>query len=371
MKNNNSHETGKESQAKKNRRAFRKSPYAIIASLLAAMLFFSGGTLVGCTTPVSEEEATETTEAEVLESVDVRVASLKGPTSIGLVNFMAVAEESPANLGNSYDFSIYGSADELAPLLMSGGVDIALLPSNLAATLYNRTEGEIITLAVNTLGVLYVVSGDDTVTDMSSLAGRTVLMTGKGTTPEYVMSYLLEQGGLTGEVTLEYKSEATEVAAALAQDPAAIGILPEPYATAIASKDLSIDYRISLTEVWNEVVEERGEAHQLITGVTVVRKEFAEAHPEVVQEFIEQQALSINTALANLTGTAELIVEYGIVDDAQVAEKAIPRCNLVMITDDDMRRALEGYLGVLYSYDPESLGGSLPGDDFYYMQVTD
>ncbi len=333
--------------------------------VLAVLLALSVVLCAGCSTTEPEADASSA-NGDAQASAVVNVGSLKGPTSIGLVNFIETAGQNPDTLQNTYEFSIYGTADELVPKLVNGELDIALIPANLAATLYNRTEGEILALDINTLGVLYVVSGDDSITDMQSLAGKTVIMTGKGTTPDYVFNYLLDQSGLSGQVTLEYKSEPTEVAALLAADPLAIAVLPEPFATAITTKDPRITYRISLTEVWDEVAEQLGEDSQLVTGVTVVRRDFSENHPEAVSEFVEQQTLSVERALSDPADTAELVVTYGILDDVQIAEKAIPRCNLTCITGEEMRQALEGYLQVLYSSNPESVGGSLPGADFYY-----
>lgn len=338
---------------------------ALLPSLALSFILVLSLILGACTsTPLAEDSSSD--DASSSDAVAVKVGSLKGPTSIGLVNFMERVETDSADLQNNYDFSIVGTSDELVPQLISGELDIALVPSNLAATLYNRTEGEIIALNINTLGVLYVVSGDDSLTSLESLAGKTVFMTGKGTTPDYVMSYLLEESGLSSEVTLEFKSEATEVAAALAADPQAVAVLPEPYVSAVCLKDASIAPRISLTEVWTEVTEKNGESSQLVTGVTVVRASFAEEYPQVVAEFTQQQAQSVDESLAHPADTAELVVKQGILDNAAAAEQALPRCNLVYIDGEEMEQALSGYLQVLMNKDPSSLGGSMPGADFYY-----
>ena len=337
--------------------------HKLITVVLVALLVFVGMT-AGCTGASSETNADNTTSSS---GFTVNVGSLKGPTSMGLVNFMEVAENNPASLQNSYDFTIAGTADELVPKLVSGSLDIALLPANLAATLYNRTNGGIQVLDINTLGVLYVVSGDDSLTDMQSLAGRTVLIMGKGTTPDYVFNYLLDQYGLSDKVTLEFKSEATEVAATLAADPQAVAVLPEPYVSSLSIKYPNITARISLTDAWNACTEQSGENSQLVTGVTVVRTEFAAEHPDVVQEFMQQQALSVNAALTDPANTAQLVVKRGILDDAQIAQQALARSNLVSITGEQMQQTLEGYLQVLYQYNADSVGGSLPGADFYYQ----
>lgn len=341
-----------------------------LAVLLCSVLLCACA-LVGCASPATSEDSSTAQDnsgvaAPSSDAVEVKVGSLKGPTSIGLVNFMERAEQESASLQNSYDFSIVGTADELAPQLINGELDIALVPANLAATLYNRTQGEIIALDINTLGVLYVVSSDESLTSLEQLAGRTVLMTGKGTTPDYVMNFLLEQSGLSDDVTLEFKSEATEVAAALAADPLAVAVLPEPYVTSVCTKNESLAPRISLTDAWAEATAQSGENGQLVTGVTVARLAFANENPQVIEEFLEQQALSVTTALSDVDATAELVVKQGIVDNAAIAKNAIPRCNLVCIDGNEMEQALSGYLQVLFNKDPDSIGGSMPGADFYY-----
>jgi len=331
------------------------------------MLIFTG--MAGACTSSEPDEAIANdpiiTGVQGIPSVEVNVGSMRGPSSIGLVNFMETAETQPASLQNSYHFTVAGTADELVPQLANGSMDIALLPANLAATLYNKTEGAIQVFGINALGVLYVVSADESVVDMQSLAGRTVLIMGMGTTPDYVFNYLLEQNGLSGQVELDFKSEATEVAALLVADPEAIAVLPEPYVSSLSLQNPDITAAISLTEVWRENAERNGLNSELVTVVAVVRTEFALEHPEVIQEFIEQQTLSVKEANNNPAATAELIVKRGIIDNAQIAEQAITRSNVVCITGSDMRQALEGYLEVLYQFNPESVGGSMPEAAFY------
>lgn len=210
------------------------------------------------------------------EPVEVHVASLKGPTSIGLVQFMDRAADGETD--NEFDFAINTAADEIVPKVIQGDIDIALVPANVASVLYNKTEGAVQVIDINTLGVLNVVTGDASVTSFGDLAGRTVYMTGKGTTPEYVMNFLLERAGLTGQVTLEFKSEPTEVLSALLADPSAVGVLPEPFKTAaIAKSEGKLSAPVSLTDVWDELAGDTGS--RLLTGVTVVRRAFAEEHP--------------------------------------------------------------------------------------------
>ena len=288
------------------------------------------------------------------EPVEVHVASLKGPTSIGLVQFMDQAADGETD--NEFDFAINTAADEIVPKVIQGDIDIALVPANVASVRYNKTEG-----------VLNIVTGDASVASFGDLAGHTVYMTGKGATPEYVMNYLLERAGLAGQVTLEFKSEPTEVLSALLADPTAVGVLPEPFKTAaIAKSEGKLSAPVSLTDVWDELAGDTGS--RLLTGVTVVRRAFAEEHPEAVAEFLSCHAASVEAVNAAPADWAQAVVDAGIVDNAKIAEKAIPGCMLVCQTGKDMKAALGGYLKVLADADASAVGGKLPADDFYYME---
>ncbi len=247
---------------------------------------------------VSEAASSEETVSEPLSATEaLRIAGLKGPTTMGLVNLLSMEEEGTASM--DYDLQLYGAADEIVPLLMKGELDMAAIPANLAATLYQKTSGGIEAVAVNTLGVLYVVEKGDTVQSMADLKGRTILSTGKGTTPEYVLRYLLTQNGIDPDkdVTIEYYSEATEVTAQMANAEDAIAVLPQPYVTAAGLQDDTLRVALDLTEEWNKVCDT-----QLITGVTVVRKEYAEEHPDVVAAFLADYAKSVDAANTDLDG---------------------------------------------------------------------
>ena len=299
------------------------------------------------------------------EPVEVHVASLKGPTSIGLVQFMDQAADGETD--NEFDFAINTAADEIVPKVIQGDIDIALVPANVASVLYNKTEGAVQVIDINTLGVLNIVTGDASVASFGDLAGHTVYMTGKGATPEYVMNYLLERAGLAGQVTLEFKSEPTEVLSALLADPTAVGVLPEPFKTAaIAKSEGKLSTPVSLTDAWDELAGDTGS--RLLTGVTVVRRAFAEEHPEAVAEFLRCHEASVKAVNAAPADWAQAVVDAGIVDNAKIAEKAIPGCMLVCQTGKDMKAALSGYLQVLSDADASAVGGKLPADDFYYME---
>jgi len=305
----------------------------------------------------AEETAVET-ESE--EAVTVHVGSLSGPTTIGLVNLMNDVSTG-ANAGD-YEFTVSTQPSEIAASLNAGDLDIALIPANLAATLYNRTEGAISVIDINTYGVLYCITADTSVTSIEDLAGKTVITTGQGATPEYAMNYLLEQYGVE-DCTLDFKSEATEVLALMQEDPTQIAVLPQPAATAAGIQNSEIQTAFSLDECWNAL----DSGSRLITGVTVVRNDFLAEHPDAVNTFIEDQAASVAKASEDIEGTAELVVAQGIVAAAPVAAKAIPLCNIACVTGEQMKTELSGYLQTLFDANSESVGGALPADDFYYV----
>ena len=333
---------------------------AVAAGALSLALAGCGGGSAG-----AGSAAGPAADGAAAEPVEVHVASLKGPTSIGLVQFMDRAADGETD--NEFYFAISAAADEVVPKVIQGDVDIALVPANVASVLYNKTEGAVQVIDINTLGVLNVVTGDASVASFGDLAGRTVYMTGKGTTPECVMNYLLERAGLTGQVTLEFKSEPTEVLTALLAGPSAVGVLPEPFKTAaIVKSEGKLSAPVSLTDVWDELAGDTGS--RLLTGVTVVRRAFAEEHPEAVAEFLSCHAASVEAVNAAPADWAQTVVDAGIVDNATIAGKAIPGCMLVCQTGKDMKAALGGYLQVLADADASAVGGKLPADDFYYME---
>ena len=305
------------------------------------------------------EDDTETTELEY-DGTTIRVGSLSGPTTMGIVNLWD-ASDNGESVG-TYEFQIGSEASEIGALLTTEDIDIALIPANLAANLYNKTDGGVTVIDINTLGVLYCVTGDGTITSIEDLAGRTVMSTGQGATPEYVLSYLLDAYGVE-DVTVEFYSESTEIAAYLQEDPTGIAILPQPFVTSATAQNDALAVVFSLTEAWDAVVED---GSMLVTGATVVRTEFLEEHPDAVAVFLEEHAASAAAAANDVEGTAELVVEYGVLSSAAIAAKALPECNIVCITGDEMVDALTGYLGVLYEQDASSIGGAMPEDDFYY-----
>lgn len=300
-------------------------------------------------------------ESHYIDDTKLRVGSLKGPTTMGLVNMMS--ENEAGELPFQAEFTMAAAADELSAKLSSGDLDIALIPANLASVLYNKTEGGLQVIDINTLGVLYGVTGDASVTQLSDLAGKTVYMTGQGTTPQFAFEYILKENGLSDQVKIEYKSEATEIAALLKEDPEKIAVLPQPFATVTQQQNPDVKEFMNLTEEWKKC-ESSGES-ELVTGLTVVRSEFLAEHEALVAEFVLEHEDSALKANEDVDGTAELVAKYGIIEKAPVAKLALPKCNIVCLTGADMEEALSGYLDVLYQANPQSVGGKLPGEDFY------
>ena len=303
------------------------------------------------------------TQTKPYESVNIRLGGLKGPTSMGMAKLLDDAEN--GRTANTYTFTMAPSAGELTPQLIKGELDILAVPVNVASILYNQTQGAVQLLAASTLGVLYITEkGGETVTDVRSLAGKTLYATGKGATPEYALTYLLAQNGLTlGEdVTVEWKSEPSEIVALMAQEEHAIAMLPQPFVTVAQGKLEGLRVALDLSAQWDTL----GLDSRLITAGLLVRKAFADEHPEAVAKFLKEYAASTDYANSNPAETAALVEKLGIVN-AAVAEKALPKCNLVCITGAEMKTAVSGYLQTLYDLKPEAVGGAMPDDGFYRL----
>lgn len=336
-----------------------------------------GGTAAETTTAAATEAAAESGAAPVTEAetespgssaaaadFTLRVGSLKGPTSMGLVELMDKASKGEAK--GSYEFTMVTAADELLGKIVSGDLDVALVPSNMASIIFNKTNHGVNFLNINTLGVLYVVSSDDSIKSIADLKGKTVYLTGKGTTPDYALQYLLKANGMTADdVTLEYKSEPTEVAALLKEKPDAIGLLPQPFVTVAMAQNDKLKMVLDLTKEWDAVSGEDGGS--LVTGVTICRGELFEEHADAIQTFMEEQKASASFANENVAETAKLVAAAGIIEKAPVAEKAIPYCSITYIDGSEMKNMLYGYLSALYEMDPATVGGELPTKDFFYM----
>ena len=314
------------------------------------------------TTAATEAPTTETTEAPTEAAVPVRLGAMTGPTGIGMVKLFDDADKDAAS---PYTYTIKGAADELTPMLLQGELDIVSVPANLASVLYNKTEGKVKALAVNVLGVLYLAEyNSDEISSVADLKGKTIYATGKGSTPEYFLRYILTQNGLDPDtdVTMDWKSEPSEVLAVLNGQGSGIAMLPQPYVTAAAAQlGEGFQVKLSVSDEWQKV----SGGTPCTTACILVRSQFAEENPAAVEQFLADFADSAAWVNENVEAAGDLCGQYEIVK-APIAKKAIPQCNIVCITGSDMKTALSGCLEVLFQQNPAAVGGALPQDDFYY-----
>lgn len=315
-----------------------------------------------------QEQQTETeeqkAESDKEERIDINIAALKGPTAMGMVKVMEDAGNGEAM--NNYQFQIFGMADEISAGLAKGEIDIAAIPCNLASVLYNNTKGKVKVAGINTLSVLYILETGDEIQTVEDLRGKTIYSTGLGTTPQYTLNYLLKANGIDPEkdVTIEYKSEATEVAALLSQTEDAIAMLPQPYVTTVMMKNDKARIALDIGKEWGEVNDDES---NVVTGVVVVRSDFLEKNPEAVKAFMKEYEASTTFVNDHVPEAAQLIEKFDIFK-AGIAKKAIPYCNITLIQGEEMKEKVNGYLDVLFQENPKSIGGALPEDDFYYIE---
>ncbi|MGB5822560.1 MAG: MqnA/MqnD/SBP family protein [Proteocatella sp.] len=317
-------------------------------------IVITGALLTGCT------KKTETPEPEVAQT-PIKVAVMTGPTGMGMVKLMD-DNESKTSL-NPYNFYIAGTPDEIVANIVKGDLDVAAVPANLASVLYNKTQGTISVAAINTLGVLYIVETGDSIKSIADLKGKTIYSTGKGATPEYALNYILSSNGIDPQtdVTIEYKSEAAEVAAILATSQDAVALLPEPYVTAVKAKNDKLKAQISLGDEWKKI---NGE--ELVTGVIVVRNEFLENNEGAFKTFLAEYKASTEFVNSDLEKASQLVGKYEIVP-APIAKTAIPNANITFLDGENMMKNLGAYLQILFDQNPKSIGGKMPEADFYYM----
>lgn len=289
----------------------------------------------------------------------VKVVALKGPTAMGMTKMMNDRDEAG---DKSFEFEILAAPDEITPKIAQGTVDIACVPANLGAVLFNRTEGKVQAMAVNTLGVLYICENGDTVKSINDLKGKTIYSAGKGSTPEYALNFIIKNSGLENDVTIEWKSEHAECLTALLANENSVAMLPQPFVTTAQTKNEGVRVALDLNDEWDKL----GVDSSLLTGIVIVRKEFADTYPDTVKDFLKEYGESVKYVNENVDAAAELVGKYDIVP-AAVAKKAIPNCHIVCITGSEMKDMLGGYLKVLFDNEPKSVGGTLPTDGFYFV----
>lgn len=296
------------------------------------------------------------------EKTVIRVASLKGPTAMGLVKLMEDASVEPETLKNNYEFTIESAPDMIVPLLAKNDVDIASIPANLASILYNNT-GKVRVIAVNTLGVLYLV-GDKSlsINSVEDLRNKTIYSAGKGSTPQYALEAILKGYNLVDgkDCYIEWKSEHSECVASIKNDKDALALLPQPFATAALMQNDNLSLCADLNELWKDLT-----GVPLITGCTVVTTSFLEKNKSAVDSFLAEYKKSADWVNSNIE-EASLLIEKNDIIKAQIAKKAINKCNIVVWAGDEMKNSLSIYLDALYNENPKSVGGSVPSEEFYY-----
>lgn len=340
-----------------------KKIFNIGVCALLSVFLLAGCSNAGSTKTEKKEDKNSESSAPAEEKIDIKIGSLKGPTTMGMVKLMNDSEQ--GTTANNYVVSMTGTADEIVKNIVKGDIDVATVPANLASVLYNKTQGGISIAAVNTLGVLYVVENGNAINSVEDLKGKTIYTTGKGTSPEYVLNYVLSENGINPktDLTIEYKSESTEVAAILSEDENAIAMLPQPFVTTAQSKNKNLRVALDMTKEWEKIQGSQGSS--LVTGVVIVRNEFLKNNKEAFNKYLKDYKKSTEYVNANVEDAAALIEKYDIVP-AAVAKKAIPLCNITYLDGDEMKTKVSGYLKVLFSQNPQSVGGKLPEDNFYY-----
>lgn len=310
-----------------------------VSLILAALMLLSLASFTGC---------------KKADDAVIRIAALKGPTGMGVAPLMN--KESYPN----YNITIGSDPSAVTASFIAGEYDAAALPVNVASVLYNKLEGDVVMLGITTLGVLYVLESGNEINSMADLSGKTLYATGQGSTPEYILNYLLEKNGLT-DVTVEFKAEHSELATLMASGEVGLGMMPEPNVTATLAKNDSLRVALDLTEEWNKVCDSK-----LVQGVLIARRSFVNEHEAAVKKLMDDYAKAVEVVNTASDEAAQMIVDAEILPAVPVAKAAIPRCNIVFITGAEMKKAASDMYNVLFAADPKSVGGKLPGEDLYY-----
>lgn len=331
-----------------------KKILSVMAVILCLSLLFAS-----CSNNAEETTLPETTAEETTvpaEKAVINIGLLKGPTGMGAAQLLENDKNGTANA--DYNLTLAGAPDVLQGALINGSLDMAALPTNVAAVLHGKTEGKVQILAVNTLGVIYLMTNNENIKTVNDLKGKTILSAGQGTTTEYVLNYILSENGLT-DVKVEYAAEHAEVITKAVADNYEVILLPEPFVTQMKAKDAGYNVAIDLTKEWNDLG-----GKELTMGCIAVRKEFAESNPEAVKAFLKDYEASVQAVNSDPEAAGAIIESFEIAK-AAVASKAIPNCNIVFMTGDEMISNVSDYLNVLFTSNPKAVGGAVPAADFY------
>lgn len=349
----------------------------ITAMILAALMLVSAFALASCGNGKPEATGTQTTlddtSAETPSTTgadtekpedkpsEIRVITLMGPTGMGMSKLISDSKENKT--GQNYTFTVASAPDQVSAQVIKGDFDIAAVPVNLAAVLYNKTEGAIKAAGVNTLGVLYMLESGDTVKSVADLKGKKIYATGQGANPEYTLRYILSKNGIDPDkdVTIEFLAEHAELATQMTAGTVTLGMLPEPNVTAVLLNNKNAHIALDLNKEWKAV-----SGTDMVMGCIIVSAKFAEEHPQALKSFLEEYKASVDFVTSNVEEAAALIEAAGIVPKAAIAKAALPNCNIVLVTGDGMKTAMSSMLNVLFEANPKSVGGKLPDDGFWY-----
>ena len=339
----------------------------LFATLLALIMVLS---MTACAKeepqPTAAETAAPTEAAPVetsaapaeVETAPINVMVLNGTTGFGMANLMDAAAKGEA--AQEYNFTVETDASNIVAALANGSTDIAALPTNAAAAVYNKTQGKVQVLALNTLGVLYLVTDSSvTVESVADLAGQTVYAPAQN--PSFIFQHIVDANGVENVTIDNTYAQPADLNTAVASGEVSIAVLPEPMVTVAKSKNPDLVVALDLTAEWDKV----SEPGSLVQGCVVIRRDFVAQNISAVQTFLGEYGASIEALTTDVEGTAAKIEANGIFTKAAVAAKAIPNCNVCFITDTEMQAALSQFLTIMHGVAPASVGGSIPSEDFY------
>ncbi|WP_313346167.1 ABC transporter substrate-binding protein [Sedimentibacter sp.] len=296
------------------------------------------------------------------EPVNITIAGLKGPTSIGMIKMI---DENALNTDKyNVNYVAESAPDALTGKIINGEIQISSVPINLASVLYNKTGGKIQLMAVNTIGNFYIVGTDD-IQSIDELEGKTLGMSAKGSTPDFAMNYLLNQNNISDKVELDYAMDHATMAQSVIAEDTKIALLPQPFVTQTIMKNNNVNILVDLNEAWKIATDNKS---QLYTGAIIVNKEFAENNKDFVKEFLKQYESSVKWVLENQKDASLLVEKNEIMPSAAVVEKAIPYCGIVYEPADKVKDGLNEFYKILFDSDPASVGGKMPDEGFYFTE---
>lgn len=297
------------------------------------------------------------------EKATINAVAIAGPTGVGLVDLMQNNKLGKAT--NNYNFNVVTDPQQAVGALVNRTADIAAVPTNLASTLYKKTNGNVQVLAVNTLGVLSILENGNTIQSVADLKGKTIYTSGQGANPEYILRYVLEKNNIDPDkdVKIEFVQDNDALATLVKNNTAKVAMVPEPKATVCLKQNTAVRIALDMTKEWNKVANDTS---RLMMGCVVARKDFVQANGDAVKKFLAEYKASIGAVVTNVENAAQLCASHGIIPQAPIALQAIPNCNLTYVDGAQMKKELSGYLKVLFNYNPKAIGGEMPADDFYY-----